>query len=391
MRFRVLYITHYNNTHYNNLIISFNPSLSPPPPTPPHTQTPPPPHTHTHTQKTYTYINPLSFIESLWAFWSLQNSFIYFCVFISIPIFCCNIYPSKIIYNRQFLEITGEIIKKCEATVVGHHFRHRLLAYTGPWFQNGGGCQKALVCDSVRPSGMDTTHTHTHTHTHTDCSRNWVLILVRMEILWEEEGFQFGFKRWQGCAVSKVLWEWIPNVGSKARESTEAMRLAFVLLDFQHAGVRRRAQCTRWSVDRQQFREVSRTRTIYSTETHTIDFSCIIWSFWQGHMWCVHLEQRTGWIDCEHLLFTPCSWLRRNVKKKNISSLCCFMAYQKQITASRGLNTKPGIAKPVALFHHSHRIVDSSWQSSPGISSKDCFKYGKFWGVNNFLYKLISQ
>ena len=27
------------------------------------------------------------------------------------------------------------------------------------------------------------THTHTHAHTHTDCSRNWVLILVRMEIL----------------------------------------------------------------------------------------------------------------------------------------------------------------------------------------------------------------
>ena len=30
-----------------------------------------------------------------------------------------------------------------------------------------------------------------------------------MEILWEEESFQFGFKRWQGWAVSKVLWEWI--------------------------------------------------------------------------------------------------------------------------------------------------------------------------------------
>ena len=46
------------------------------------------------------------------------------------------------------------------------------------------------------------THTHTntraHTHTYTDCSRNWVLILVRMEILWEEGGFQFGFKRWGG-------------------------------------------------------------------------------------------------------------------------------------------------------------------------------------------------
>ena len=49
------------------------------------------------------------------------------------------------------------------------------------------------------------THTHTHTHTHNDWSRNRVLILVRMEMLWEEEGFQFGFKRWQGWAVSKPL------------------------------------------------------------------------------------------------------------------------------------------------------------------------------------------
>ena len=77
------------------------------------------------------------------------------------------------------------------------------------------------------------------TITHTDCSRNWVLILVRMEILWEE-GFQFGFERWQGWAVSKVLWEWIPNVGPKAREGAEAMSHVFVLLDFQHSGVRRR-------------------------------------------------------------------------------------------------------------------------------------------------------
>ena len=48
-------------------------------------------------------------------------------------------------------------------------------------------------------------HTRTHArtltrmraraHTYTDCSRNWVLILVRMEILGKEEGFQFGFKR----------------------------------------------------------------------------------------------------------------------------------------------------------------------------------------------------
>ena len=39
--------------------------------------------------------------------------------------------------------------------------------------------------------------------------------------------------------MSKVL-EKIPNV-SKARESAEAMSLVFVLLDFQHADIRRRA------------------------------------------------------------------------------------------------------------------------------------------------------
>ena len=61
-------------------------------------------------------------------------------------------------------------------------------------------------------------------------------------------------------------------MGSKAREGAKAMSLAFVLLDFQHGGVRTRAWCTRRSVDMQQLREVSRTRTTYSTETHTSDF-----------------------------------------------------------------------------------------------------------------------
>ena len=37
-------------------------------------------------------------------------------------------------------------------------------------------------------------------------------------------------------------------MGSKARESAEAMSLAFVLLDFQHAGVRRRASVNRRDV-----------------------------------------------------------------------------------------------------------------------------------------------
>ena len=61
-------------------------------------------------------------------------------------------------------------------------------------------------------------------------------------------------------------------MGSKAREDAKTMSLTFVLLDFQHAGARGRAQCTRRSVDMQQFREVSRTRTTYCTETHTSDF-----------------------------------------------------------------------------------------------------------------------
>ena len=41
--------------------------------------------------------------------------------------------------------------------------------------------------------------------------------------------------------MSKVLWELIPNVGSKAREGAKAMSLAFLLLEFQYTGVRRRA------------------------------------------------------------------------------------------------------------------------------------------------------
>ena len=40
------------------------------------------------------------------------------------------------------------------------------------------------------------------------------------------------FIRWKGWAVSKVLCEWISNVGSIAREGAKAMSLAFVLLDF---------------------------------------------------------------------------------------------------------------------------------------------------------------
>ena len=50
------------------------------------------------------------------------------------------------------------------------------------------------------------------------------------------------------------------------------MSLAFVLLDFEHAGIRRRAKRVRRSVDMQEFREVSRTGSIYSMEAHACNF-----------------------------------------------------------------------------------------------------------------------
>ena len=45
-----------------------------------------------------------------------------------------------------------------------------------------------------------------------------------------------------------------------------------VLFDFQDAGVRRRAQCTR------RGEECSRTKTVYNIETHTSDL--ILNTFW---------------------------------------------------------------------------------------------------------------
>ena len=77
---------------------------------------------------------------------------------------------------------------------------------------------------------------------HNDCSKNWVLILVGVEVLclWEEESSQSGFKRWWGWAVSnsKVLWVWIPNVGFILREGMNDLRFSnlFNVLIFQIRG-----------------------------------------------------------------------------------------------------------------------------------------------------------
>ena len=61
----------------------------------------------------------------------------------------------------------------------------------------------ACACARTHARMHARTHARTHAHTHTDydCSRNWVLILVGMKILCEDEGFQFGFKGWQGLTA----------------------------------------------------------------------------------------------------------------------------------------------------------------------------------------------
>ena len=118
--------------------------------------------------------------------------------------------------------------------------------------------------------------------------------------------FQFGFKRWQGWAVSRVLWEWIPNVGSKAREGAKAMSLALALLDFQHAGFRRRAYsyetCRHAAV---QSETVSMTRTTYSTETHTSDF--ILNTFWNGKP--VQFFQEWWWRGAKRTSLAAKFWI----------------------------------------------------------------------------------
>ena len=119
--------------------------------------------------------------------------------------------PTKTIYKKYYTKQTKKRTTNTHTHIHTHTHTHtRTHAHT-------------RTRTHARTHARTHTHTHTHTHTstHSDCSRNWVLILVRMEILWEEEGFQFGFKRWQGWAVSKVLWEWISNVGSEAREGAK--------------------------------------------------------------------------------------------------------------------------------------------------------------------------
>ena len=90
------------------------------------------------------------------------------------------------------------------------------------------------------------------------------------------------------------------------------MSPAFVLLDFQHAGVRRRAQCTRRNVDMQQFREVSRTRTTYSTETHTSDFILTFQAQCDGDTKCEPLQAQEliRWSSSNNWILMSCQLYR---------------------------------------------------------------------------------
>ena len=45
-----------------------------------------------------------------------------------------------------------------------------------------------------------------------------------MEVLWKKEGFQVRLKRCKSWALPDVLWEWIPNIGSKVSESAKAIQ-----------------------------------------------------------------------------------------------------------------------------------------------------------------------
>ena len=80
-------------------------------------------------------------------------------------------------------------------------------------------------------------------NTHNDCSRNWVLMLVRMEILGEEEGFQFGFKddRVEQCLRScrsefKMLLLPVPNKPYVASLDVKQHERALISQQQKHQG-----------------------------------------------------------------------------------------------------------------------------------------------------------
>ena len=94
-----------------------------------------------------------------------------------------------------------------------------------------------------------------------------------MKILWEEEGFRLGFKGWKGWAACKVLWEWKPNMGSKAREGD----MSFPPTAHCGSGVccRKHSYQTtesEISVYSEILKSLTKKTAIYNTQTHFSTF-----------------------------------------------------------------------------------------------------------------------
>ena len=63
------------------------------------------------------------------------------------------------------------------------HINLNMIFYTHVEHSSTKTIYIIIIKNYIKKKHYKQTNTHTHTHTHTDCSRNWVLILVRMEIL----------------------------------------------------------------------------------------------------------------------------------------------------------------------------------------------------------------
>ena len=103
----------------------------------------------------------------------------------------------------------------------------------------------------------------------------------------------------------------------------------------------------------------------------------------------VRLEWRTDWIDCERSLFTPCSWLRRRHVKQSwvcsaVSSVALHGLPCGQRIEYRTRNSEAGCSIP--------SLASDCGQQSTVFSrhfTEDCLKYGKFWVIDKFSYKLL--
>ena len=77
--------------------------------------------------------------------------------------------PTKTIYIRYYMK-THTHTRSC-----AHTHRHART--------NGRTHTHTHTHTHTQARARERAHTHTHTHVHNDCSRNWVLILVGVEIL----------------------------------------------------------------------------------------------------------------------------------------------------------------------------------------------------------------